>query len=428
MVTKLLSEMEQELGFTLQPTYRYGNFSELKWMQISTPEDLFAFVDTFYTATLLYFRTFPILHFYSSIVHTENKKLVLGSEDITGYELLIKLEAGFPDILRTLESPIDKSFIDEWNEKQKIGLKKLSKLQWRTSYRRVKTWQETYKPHYKSVRVKGVWRWRVSKWVKTYAKKYSSKKKKIIRRVGYSTKISEFFRDELIARMELYKKLREELAKSLDKEIRDFSQLHSQFDRYFGSMQFFDLYAFGHGLREGNVGLLWYPDAEGYLEHLVSKCSYAESRANDDSYLQEYFFTVREYYKEVIKKTLELVNTERYTITEKKDLLNYLLYRPGLFYDLEDMERIWHPYSEGTIGTWKYGDFMQGVHDIDRENIEDMQRFLVELYAFITENPEFSHSYPKDPAARMLMESILERKPINPDDLLEKMERKKKKS
>ena len=35
MAAKLLSEMEKELGVTLQQTFRYGDFSDLKWLQIS---------------------------------------------------------------------------------------------------------------------------------------------------------------------------------------------------------------------------------------------------------------------------------------------------------------------------------------------------------------------------------------------------------
>lgn len=384
----MLNELEQELGFSLRPNFRYGNFSLLVAAPIRTPEELLRFVDTFYTSTLLYYRTFPILHFYSSIVHAENKKLNLGGADIERYERLVKLESNFATVVETLEPTLDTTYLVEWNTNSEEAYTQLTKLQWKT---------------------------------------YQRKKKRYKQRVEYSTKISGIFRDELIARMKVYKRLREELATSLNIKIHDFLQLHDYFLKYFGTMGFVDLYSFDKGLREGNEGLLWYPDAEGYLEHLVDQCGYAESRMNDGSYLQEYFFTVREYYKEVIKKALEMVYIERYDIEDKKALLGYLLYSPGLFYDLEDMERIWHPYSEGTTGTWKYGDFMQGVHDLDREDIEDMQRFLVKLYAFITENPEFSHSYPKDPAIQMLMESILERKPINPDDLLKKIDGEKKK-
>lgn len=91
----MLSELEQELGFSLRTTFRYGDFSQVRSAPFYSPEDLFRFVDTFYTSTLLYYRTFSIVHFYGSSQPYEIARLALGSEHIEGFEQLLEMEASF---------------------------------------------------------------------------------------------------------------------------------------------------------------------------------------------------------------------------------------------------------------------------------------------------------------------------------------------
>ena len=410
---EVIKDMEQELGFTLRPLPMiYGLFFPyyasvyskppqfshiLNSNEITAPEELLTYVDMFYTATLLYYREYPIIPFRMDDDFREfffvNEENADGME--TGFTKLIQLEARIPDIIHEFDPAIPSDFVMEWNQRAPEVLKKLSKIVWWSEYWREKRWQlqETYK------RSRG-------KWVKTYkrVRKPTLKTKKATYKASRSVKISALFRDELITRMSFYRRLREELAQALHKEIRDFSALHTLFERYFGRMRFFEL-----GARyEGAL----YDYGRAYL------------RKNKVEYLQEYFFAVREYYKEVIQCTLRMVESDKYSDEMKKELLKHI----ALDWYLQEItcqENIWYlPIFEGTDaidGTWRYNFYFEWRRPKNVEDPEELTRFLENTYEFITKNPRFGHSYPSDPAVKLIMESILESKPIDPDDLAEKL-------
>ena len=302
-----------------------------------------------------------------------------------GFKRLATLEARFLDILKGLEPSMRTDYVETWNKRTKTRFAKFTKLAWKTSYRQIGR---------------------------------SSLNRPVKRRVNYSVTLSEFFRDELIARLEFYKRLRKELALILNKELHEFSMQHNLFRRYYGSMRFFDLYNFsdeGDKISEGNEGLLFEPDCEGYLDYMLSKCSSAESRANKGEYQQEYFFAVREYYKEVIKCVLRIANYEKYSAEQKKALLRYIAFH--YVGEICNQENIWHhPCFGGTggpTGTWRYNDFFERKSDkLNKNDLESLKLFLADLYMFINKNPRFADTLPYDPVPRDVAMAILGIKPL----------------
>jgi hypothetical protein len=441
MIIELLSEMEQELGFTLQPINRiYGMFfpryaanfknsyprkyitetrngnhrlyevqnpehatyteildldpqtlkilesddayyegyeidnhvvkllSAMNWIEVRTPEDLFTFVDIFYIATLLYYRVTPFVHWDEWDPWTEYP---VGME--AGFDRLAKLESNFPEIVNDLDTPFNTDFIVKWNKRTKRKIKKPLTLMWRTFYR---------------------------------------KKKKLKERVWYSVKLSEFFRDELLARLEFYKKLRKELATVLTKEIRDFSNLHNLFVQYYGSMKFIDLFKFD---RYKARYFLFEPESEEHLEQLRQRVRFAERRENKAEYQQEYFFAVREHYKEVIQCALAMADCEKYSIEQRNLMLRYFIVH--YLGDLSIMEDIWHHYPISIKGTLKYKEFLSKMKELDMNDNETLKQFLEKLYIFISEYRRLGATLPKDPFDRIIVKSLLGIEPADLDEL-----------
>lgn len=361
---KLLKELEHTLGFTLRPLKRiYGMFflsyagkskpSELEWIEIRTPEDLFLFVDTFYTATLLYYRALPLVN--RKYLKFDDEPFVFAAKDIEGYERLVKLEVTFLEIVKNLETSMNTNSIVRWNERTKEACKRLSQL----------------KGHGRE-----------------------------------SIQLSEFFRDEIITRVDFYKIIRDDLAKSLNFDIRGFSQLHKLFVQYYNTMKFFDMNKYaaaaakeyesysGDESYKLEVDDAWYyKQGEWVDDDIIKPCQYDEWNERNHKSQQEYFFAVKEYYKEVIKYTLKIVDRGLYSDLQKKDLLQYMT--EFYLYDLVFMEHLWYPYLEGSTTTWKYDDFYEEKFWPRKiTGIENYKQFLVELYDFITKNPWYGHEHP----------------------------------
>jgi hypothetical protein len=161
-----------------------------------------------------------------------------------------------------------------------------------------------------------------------------------------------------------------------------------------------------------------------YLTAFFDSCKYDEWNTRKHDYQQEYFFEVREYYKEVIKNALKLVDHGLYSMKQKKNFLYYLIF----YYlsDLEVMESIWYPYSEGSINTWKYEEFRrQNLPDrYANVNIDDMKLYLVKQYDFIIKNPRYSHEPPVLGMDKDLYLLFLGIKRMDPDELLKKLKGK----
>lgn len=408
MIQELLSEMEQEFGFTVQPINRiYGMFfptyaahfknrliyegslnipehsifpkifvfdpetqkfleseayfegyevdnnvvkflNALNWIEVRTPEDLFIFVDTFYSTTLLYYRVTPFIHWSEYDPWTEYP---VGME--AGFNRLAELESSIPKIFTDFSTPIDIDFIIKWNKRTKRQIKKPLTLMWRTFYRN---------------------------------------KEKLKTRVWYSVKLSEFFRDELLARLEFYKKLRNELATVLEKDIRDFSKLHHLFVQYYGSIKFIDLFKFA---RHKAGYFLFENESEERLSQLRRKTRLAARRENKEEYQQEYFFAVREHHKEVIKCVIRMADCEKYSIEQRNLMLRYFLF--NYMRDISTMEDIWNQcQSQISAGMRKYTEFFSKMNELDLNNNESLKKFLEKLCTFITLHPRFGVPLSKD--------------------------------
>ena len=397
-ISEILDEIENKLGFTIQPLNRiYGKFffsygflmryklyttadvftyfkldglkndlqppfgsdpmvqEFLNWITVRSADDLFKFVNIFYTATLLYYRLFPIVHWYAS---GEGIPFVPESADIEGYERLVKFETAF-SALEGIESVIVKQ-LKEWNARTKEACQKLSQL-------------------------------------KNYNK--------------YSIQLSEFFRDEIIARVEFYKTLREELAKTLNKDIRDFSDLHMLFVRYYGSMGFFEMIDYleptlrdwdssfnsSTDLDEEGYYAVYdlYPhDDRGMIDTAFYECRNDEAKLNRKDYQLEYFAAVQEYYKEVIKCTLNIVDQGQYSNLQKKNLMKYII--KDYLVDLLNMEDIFEPkpQTEHEAGTywefWYFGEISNkctGTIPSSKLKLKTLKNCLEILDDFIEHNP-----------------------------------------